>query len=188
MIDKEKMVEEIEKILQLEQIKIANTTEEFAKLQKDGINRCNAEALYNAGCLKVSEDMVVLTKEEWADTQARVAYLQEELGKLLKGDNILISAREYGQLLYANENARKETAKEFAQELIKHFEEQKKRYDMCIDQRRKDLLKLSENEQELREYTIRCEGKENGQWVAADKSVEYINKLLKEKYGVEVEE
>ena len=83
---------------------------------------------------------------------------------------------------------KRETAREFAQELIKHFEEQKKRYDMCIDQRRKDFLKLSENEQELREYTIRCEGKENGQWVAADKSVEYINKLLKEKYGVEVEE
>lgn len=55
-----------------------------------------------------SEGSVVLTKDEYEDIQARMAYLQEELGKLLRGDNISVSAREYGQLLYANENARKE--------------------------------------------------------------------------------
>lgn len=63
-MEREKMIEEIEKVLQLEQIKIANTTEEFAKLQKDGINRCNAEALYNANCRIVHDGAVVLTPEE----------------------------------------------------------------------------------------------------------------------------
>lgn len=185
-MEREKMIEEIARLI------CENEKPCYACLKctiYDGKICCKylriAEKIVN---LIIHEGTVVLTKDELADTQARMAYLQEELGKLLNGDNISVSAREYGKLLYANENVSKETAKEFAQELIKHFEEQKKRYDMCIDQRRKDLLKLSENEQELREYTIRCEGKENGQWVAADKSVEYINKLLKEKYGVEVEE
>lgn len=48
-INIDKMVEEIKKVLQDEQIKRANTIEEFAKLQQGGINKCNAEVLYNAG-------------------------------------------------------------------------------------------------------------------------------------------
>lgn len=54
---------------------------------------------------------VVLAKEEYEDIQMRMSYLQEELGKLLRGDNVSVSAREYGQLLYANENAQKEIDK-----------------------------------------------------------------------------
>lgn len=63
-MEKEKMVEELEAILEREQIKIANTVEEFTKLQKVGITRCNAEALYNANCRIVPEGSVVLTKEK----------------------------------------------------------------------------------------------------------------------------
>lgn len=64
MTDKEQ-IEEIEKVLQDEQIKIANTVEEFAKLQQVGINKCNAEALYNIGYRKVSEDEIVISKKEY---------------------------------------------------------------------------------------------------------------------------
>ena len=46
---KQEEIEKIEKVLQDEQIKIANTVDEFTKLQQVGINRCNAEAFYNAG-------------------------------------------------------------------------------------------------------------------------------------------
>ena len=67
----------------------------------------------------IPEGAVVLTKDELADTQARMAYLQEELGKLLRGDNISVSEKEYGQLLYANENASKETAREILSDISK---------------------------------------------------------------------
>lgn len=59
----------------------------------------------------ITDGAAVLTKEEYEDIQARMAYLQEEIGKLLRGDNVSVSAREYGQLLYANENAKKEIDK-----------------------------------------------------------------------------
>lgn len=68
----------------------------------------------------IPEGAVVLTKEEYEDAQVRMAYLQEELGKLLKGDNVPVSAREYGQLLYANENARKEM-REIYDKLLGYF-------------------------------------------------------------------
>lgn len=45
----------IEKILSDEQIKIANDTNEFAKLQKLGISICYADALYDAGYRKEEE-------------------------------------------------------------------------------------------------------------------------------------
>lgn len=54
MKNKEKQIEEIAKVLQDEQIKTTNTFEEFAKRQQLGINKCNAEALYNAGYRKES--------------------------------------------------------------------------------------------------------------------------------------
>lgn len=69
-MEKDKMIEELEAILEQEQIKIANTVEEFTKLQKVGITRCNAEALYNANCRIVSEGSIVLSKEEYDDLQS----------------------------------------------------------------------------------------------------------------------
>ena len=77
----------------------------------------------------MTNERVILTKEEYDDMMAQMAYLQEELGKLLSGDNVSVSAREYGQLLYANENvqkeiedavekARKETARDFAHKYL----------------------------------------------------------------------
>ena len=56
----------------------------------------------------MTNERVILTKEEYDDMMARMAYLQEELGKLLSGDNVSVSAREYGKLLYSVENAQKE--------------------------------------------------------------------------------
>lgn len=67
-MDREKIIKEMEAILEQEQIKIANTVEEFAKLQKVGITRCNAEALYNANCQVIPEGAVVLTREEMETT------------------------------------------------------------------------------------------------------------------------
>lgn len=64
-MDREKIIKEMEAILEQEQIKIANTVEEFAKLQKVGITRCNAEALYNANCQVIPDGAVVLTREEY---------------------------------------------------------------------------------------------------------------------------
>lgn len=45
----------IEKVLSDEQIKIANSTEEFTKLQQVGISKCYADALYDAGYRKADE-------------------------------------------------------------------------------------------------------------------------------------
>ena len=67
-MDREKIIKEMETILEQEQIKIANTVEEFAKLQKVGITRCNAEALYNANCQVIPEGAIVLTREEMETT------------------------------------------------------------------------------------------------------------------------
>lgn len=159
-MEKDKMIEEVAKAL--EEIAECGWIDDI-KVEE------LAQKLVALKIYKIPDGAVVLTKEE--------------LEKLKCAIDISRWAFEKERL----EQARKETVREFAQELIKLFEEQKKRYDMCIDQRQKDLIKLSENEQELREYTIRCEGKENGQWVMADKAIGHINKLLKEKYGIEVE-
>ena len=110
-MERKKMIEEIVSIMG-----------EWAIENRMCWNSKHAESLvkYLMGknVLKIPEGSVVLTKEELADTQARVAYLQEELGKLLRGDNISVSAREYGQLLYEKENARKETAREIFKALM----------------------------------------------------------------------
>lgn len=64
-MEREKIIKEMEAILEQEQIKIANTVEEFTKLQKVGITRCNAEALYNANCQVIPDGAVVLMREEY---------------------------------------------------------------------------------------------------------------------------
>lgn len=76
-----------------------------------------ADKLVEDNYREIPKGAVVLTKEEYEDMQVRMAYLQEELWKLLKGDNVSVSSREYGKLLYANENVRKETARWILQTL-----------------------------------------------------------------------
>ena len=100
-MEQEKMIMEMEAILEQEQIKIANTVEEFAKLQKVGITRCNAEALYNANCRVVHEDQVVLTKEELVKTMESGYVYDTTRGNKI---NLIEMAREI---------ERKKTAKEY---------------------------------------------------------------------------
>ena len=123
-MEREEIIEKIVKIILDEHLQcVLNRKEEdwehCTKCEyKDGnwclLEKKIASAIYD--CL-IPDGAVVLTREDYEDMQERMAYYQEELGKLLRGDNISVSAREYGQLLYLNENARKETAREIFEKI-----------------------------------------------------------------------
>ena len=105
MTDRDKEIEEMMKDLKC-------AVMEGGECRKSiSCEECVARMLVDACYRKIPKDAVVLAKEEYEDMQARMAYLQEELGKLLRGDNVSVSVREYGQLLYAKENAQKEIDK-----------------------------------------------------------------------------
>lgn len=77
-------IKEIESILQQEQIKIANTVEEFVKLQKVGITRCNAEALYESNCRIIHENAVVITKEKYENLKTLPERLYNAMEKKME--------------------------------------------------------------------------------------------------------
>lgn len=170
MIDREKMIEEIEKVLQLEQMKIANTTEEFAKLQKIGITRCNAEALYNAGCLKISEDMVVLTREEY---ERLASYISEE------------RAREifHEETEKLKEKIRKETAVKILSELREFVENRKHRFDLECKAAEETAKSYDKNDYGNEVFT-KILHKKDGAWCECD-IIELKIDNLEKKYGVE---
>ena len=66
MIDKQKQIEEMAKVIEEEQIRIANTTEGFQELMKKGVAYCHAKAFYNTG-YRNCKDKVVLTKEQYKE-------------------------------------------------------------------------------------------------------------------------
>ena len=66
----------IEKVLSDEQSKIANTVDEFAKLQKEGISKCYADALYDA-CYRKEDEVRKETIKEFIDFIESVIYNYE---------------------------------------------------------------------------------------------------------------
>lgn len=60
----QKEIEEMAKVLNEEQVRIANTTDGYSDLMKKGVCYCHARALHNAG-YRNCKDKVVLSKEEY---------------------------------------------------------------------------------------------------------------------------
>lgn len=85
-----------------------------------------------------------------------------------------------------DEKIRKETVKEFADALKKVFIEQMNRFDKIVAQEQKTYKYLRDEDDKA--HIKQIENNANGQALMADKSIGYINKLLKEDFGVEVEE
>lgn len=90
-MNKEQQIKEIEKVLQNEQLRISNTADGFKQLMKEGVCKCHAEALYNAGYRKVPDDVreLIDTLYNAARTRDEIDNLIEE-NKQLKAENAII--------------------------------------------------------------------------------------------------
>lgn len=105
MTDKEKQIEEMGKIL---------CNDMGCKYCERCYDLMKAESLYNAGCRKIPEGSVVLTKEEYEELKfaKNLLELREETIKSLEDANI-----RYAEALElkVNKKERKETAREILQ-------------------------------------------------------------------------
>ncbi len=106
---------------------------------------------------------------------------KEEQNKILKA-----TEKRINELKQQIKQARKETARTFANALKKVFIEQRNRFDKIVAQEQKTYKYLRDEDNKT--HIKQIEDNANGQALMADKSIGYINKLLKEDFGVEVEE
>lgn len=126
-MNKEQQIKEIEKVLQDEQLRISNTADGFKQLMKEGVCKCHAEALYNAGYRKVPDGEVTLSPEERDFVMKTITDIRAERDEL-KAENERLSEKLKQVLLsidtvkemntMCNIDAhRKQAVKEFAEKL-----------------------------------------------------------------------
>lgn len=159
-MNKEQQIEEIEKVLQDEQLRISNTTDGFKKLMKDGVCKCHAEALYNAGYRKTfASDFASDTQKAYKEgyekgieeTKAEIEILKiqnKNLGIAFDRLNVRTEKLEvyndklsqgiyFGngeQFSIAIEKAKQKAVKEFAEKLKKIVFEQGNPYNVPYEE------------------------------------------------------
>lgn len=164
-MEKEKMVQEM--VNDLEHCGVDNDCDSCVKKNYPCYIYDWCKTLAEKGYRKMSECSVLLT--------------EEEQNKILKA-----TEKRIDQLKKQVELTRKETAKTFANALKKVFIEQRNRFDKIVAQEQKTYKYLRDEDDKA--HIKQIEDNANGQALMADKSIGYINKLLKEDFGVEVEE